>query len=424
MLRAELDGALRGEGRLVVLLGEPGIGKTRTATALASEARERGAAVVWGRCHESEGAPAYWPWVQALTAYVKDTEREPVSPLAREPVDREHSDQRTREIEALLPALRAGTGLSDAHEAPDRARFELFDRVVTALAPAARAQPLLIILDDLHWADIGSLRLLEFVACELGTMPLFLLGTAREAELARQTDAAALLSAVVRLGRGLTLAGLSGPEVRDLLTDRLGRAPEDGLVNDVVGLSDGNPFFVIEMLHLLDARAETAPRKHGPLALPPGVQELLRRRLDPLPSPTRQLLEIAAVVGRDFDLAPLAAVLDEAADALLDRLAPALDAGIVREVAGALQRYAFTHALMRETVYTLLAPKARIALHAAVGAALEAAVPRDDVERSALAHHFFAAAQGGDPSKAIRYACEAGERALDVLAFEEAVRQF
>jgi len=407
-LRAELDGALRGEGRLVVLLGEPGIGKTRTAATLALDARERGAAVVWGRCHEGEGAPAYWPWVQALTTYTV-----------------EHPGERTRDIAALLPALCAGTGLSDAHEAPDRARFELFDRVVTALTPAARAQPLVVILDDLHWADIGSLRLLEFVTRELGTIPLFVLGTARGVELAGDTGSAALLAAVVRLGRGLPMGGLSGAEVRDLVTDRLGRAPEDDLVNEIVTLADGNPFFVIETLHLhAAARVDTGRPRGGPLALPPGVQELLRRRLDPLPAPSRRLLEIAAVLGREFDLAPLAGVLGEPAEALFDRLAPALDAGIVREVAGALHRYAFTHALMRETVYTLLAPKARIALHAAVGAALEAAGPREEIDRSALAHHFFAAAQGGDPTKAIRYACEAGERALDVLAFEEAVRQF
>ena len=161
------------------------------------------------------------------------------------------------------------------------------------------------------------------------------------------------------------------------------------------------------------------------MAVPPGVQELLRQRLEPLPPPSRRVLEVAAVVGREFDLAPLASRARRAGpDALLDALAPALDAGIVREVTGALQRYAFTHALMRETVYSRLAPTARIALHAAVGAALEATGPRDDVERSALAHHFFEAAQGGDPAKAIRYACEAGERALDVLAFEEAVRHF
>lgn len=403
-LRAELDAALSGEGRLVVLLGEPGIGKTRIALALAAEARERGAAVVWGRCHESDGAPAYWPWLQVLGAHVADLPAAAVEDVA-----------------AVRAALCAGTGRADAHEVPERARFELFDRVVAGLTAAAQPRPLLVVLDDLHWADAGSLRLLEFVARELGTIPLLVLGTARDTELAQRADLAALLAAVVRLGRSLPLLGLSASDLRDLLTDRLGRIPEDHLVAEVAGLTDGNPFFVIEMLHWQAARRGDAQRA---TPLPPGVQELLRQRLAPLPAVSRRLLEVAAVVGRDFDLAPLAAVLGEPPDALLAALAPALSAGIVREMGGVLQRYSFTHALMRETVYKDLAASARIAQHAAIGAALEAAGARDDVERAALAYHFFEAAQGGNPGKAIRYGCEAGERALGVLAFEEAVRHF
>jgi tetratricopeptide (TPR) repeat protein len=406
-LRAELDAALRGEGRLVVLLGEPGIGKTRTAAALAAEARGRGAAVVWGRCHDSGAAPAYWPWLQALSAYVS-----------------EHPGVDSREIAAVLPALRAGTHAAGSGDAPERARFERFDRVVAALAAATRARPLLVVLDDLHWADAGSLLLLEFAARELGTIPLLVLATARDTEPARRSDPAALLAAVVRLGRSVPLVGLAGPEVRDLLADRLGRQPEDELVGEIVGLTEGNPFFVIETLQWLTAARAGPDSRQDTVAVPPGVQELLRQRLELLPPPARRVLELAAVVGRDFDLAALAAVLGEPPAAILDGLAPALAAGIVREASGALRHYAFAHALMRETLYERLAPSARIALHAAVGAALEAAGPRDDVERSALAHHFFAAAQAGDPAKAIRYGCEAGERALDVLAFEEAVRHF
>jgi predicted ATPase len=399
-LRGELDAALSGEGRLVVLLGEPGIGKTRIALALAAEARERGAVVLWGRCHESDGAPVYWPWLQVLGAHVADLPAAAVEDLA-----------------AVRAALCDGTGRADAHEVPERARFELFDRVVAALTAAAQPRPLLVVLDGLHWADVGSLRLLEFVARELGTIPLLVLGTARDTELAQRAD----LAAVVRLGRSLPLVGLSASELRDLLTDRLGRVPEDHLVAEVAGLTEGNPFFVIEMLHWQAAGRGDAQRA---TPLPPGVQELLRQRLAPLPAVSRRLLEVAAVAGRDFDLAPLAAVLGEPPDAVLAALAPALSAGIVREMGGVLQRYSFTHALMRETVYKDLAASARIALHAAIGAALEAAGPRDDVERAALAYHFFEAAQGGDPGKAIRYGCEAGERALDVLAFEEAVRHF
>jgi tetratricopeptide (TPR) repeat protein len=408
VLRTELDAALAGEGRLVVLLGEPGIGKTRTATAIAAEARARGTAVVWGRCHESDGAPVYWPWVQALSAYIA-----------------EYADDGSQAIEGVLPALRSGTGLADAREVFDQARFELVNRVVAGLGAAARTRPVLVVLDDLHWADAGSLLLLEFVARELGSLPLLVLGTARDVQLTQRPDLAALLAAAVRLGRSLPLVGLPGPEMRDLLTDRIGRVPEDELVDEVMRLTDGNPFFGIELVQWLAAERIDVRGLRRATPVPPGVQELLRQRLEPLPAATRRVLDLAAVIGRDFDLAPLAAALGEPSDALLNALAPSIAASIVRERSGALRRYAFTHALMRENVYKSLAPSARSALHAAIGAALEAAGPRNDVERSALAHHFFEAAQaGGDPAKAIRYGCEAGERALDVLAFEEAVRHF
>ena len=408
ILCAELTAALRGEGQLVILAGEPGIGKTRTAAALAAQARELGASVAWGRCHEGEGAPVYWPWVQALGLYAA-----------------EHHDAPASEVAALLPILRAGTALPVTDGVPERARFELCDRVATALTAAARAQPLLVVLDDLHWADAGSLVLLEFLARQLESIPLLVLGTLRDVELQQRPDVAPLLSAVVRLGRSVPLAGLARSAVQELLSDRLGRAPEGLLVDEVLGLTEGNPFFVIEVAHLLERTpAAGASAGLGTPAVPPGAQELLRQRLAPLPARSLRLLEAAAVMGREFELQLLAIVLEESPEAILEALSPALALSLVREVPGALRSYAFTHALMREALYLGLAPGVRARLHRAVGEAMEAVGSPDDVLLPALAHHFFAAAQGTDPTKAIRYGCEAGERALRLLAFEEGVRHF
>lgn len=404
LLRAALASAHGSDGRLVVLLGEPGIGKTGTAAAVAAEAHAGGFAVCWGRCHENGAAPAYWPWVQALRAGV-DAIGAPA-----------------RELEAVLPALRGTTALSDSGDAPERARFELFYRVAMSLAAATRAQPLVLVLDDIHWADLGSLRLLELVARELASMRLLILATARDATWSPSAEVGSRLAALLRLAQCLPLAGLPPAEVRDLLTDRLGRLPADGVVDEVVRYTDGNPFFVIEMLHLIAGDRLDAPATRP--ALPPGVQELLRRRLEQVSPSTRDLLDVAAVVGANFEIATLAAVLGEPADRVLDRLAPAQARGLVRQVAAAPLRYAFTHALTHQNVYDGLTPSVRMALHADVATALEAGATADGGGRETLAHHFFAAAPGTASAKAIRYACEAGEHALEVLAYEEAVRHF
>jgi len=404
-LRAELEGALRGEGRLVLLVGEPGIGKTRTAMALAGEARQWGASAVWGRCHEREGAPVYWPLVQALASYAADSSGAPAE-----------------EIAAVLPLLRAPEAASAPDAPPERARFELFDRVARALAAAARERPILLLIDDLHWADEGSLLLLEFLARELGTLPLLVVATLRDVEPQSDAKRAALLAAVVRLGTSLPLAGLPRPAVEQLLTDRLGHAPGDDVVERVLGVTDGNPFFVIELAQLLAARGPVGSALGA--AIPPGVQELLRQRLDSLAAESLRLVEAAAVMGREFELGPLALVLKEEPRALLEALRAPLDLGLVREVPGALRRYAFSHALLREALYQRLAPAARSALHRAVAEAIEATGPGDEDRLPALAHHFFEAAQATDPAKAIYYGCEAGLRAVRLLAFEEAARHF
>jgi hypothetical protein len=400
LLRAELDAALGGEGHLVALLGEPGIGKTHTATFLASEARERGVAVAWGRCHEGGAAPAYWPWSQALRAFAAALDGDAAERVAR-----------------LVPLLREGSEASDAADVPARARFALFAAVATTLAAAARSRPLLLVLDDLHWADVGSVLLLHLVARELGATRLLVLATLRDADLRQRPEVATLVQNVLRHGRNVPLAGLLRPDVHDLLADRLGFAPSAAVVDRVLAASEGNPFFVVEMAQLLAASDASG--------IPAGVAALLRRRLEPLNEASCRLLRAAAVVGREFDLATLAAVLDESPEDLLAALDAPLALGVVRQVSGRPRHYAFAHVLMRDCLYETLAPLERAHLHAAVGRALDAAAALDDERPALLAHHFLAAVEGGgDPCEAARWACHAGERALHLLSFEEAASHF
>ncbi|HEX2486528.1 MAG TPA: AAA family ATPase, partial [Myxococcota bacterium] len=171
-----------------------------------------------------------------------------------------------------------------------RARFELCARVARALAAASRARPLVVVVDDLQWADEGSLFLLEFLAPELGSLPLLVVATLREPEPPSDARRAALLAAVQRLGTSVPLAGLARPAVAELLADRLGHAPGDVLAGRALDITGGNPFFVIELAHLLATRGPDASLHEAAAAVAPGVHELLRQRLDPLAPASLRLL--------------------------------------------------------------------------------------------------------------------------------------
>ena len=407
-LRAELDAAAGGQGRALLLIGEPGIGKTRLASALAAEARARAVQPVWGRCHE-HGAPVYWPWVQVIRAA-----------LAERP-------GAAGDLTTLVDELRSQESGPRPGEASAHSRFALFDRVTTALLAAARERPLLLVLDDLHWADAGSLRLVELLAPEVPSAPILVLGTVREVAATPRPELGTVLATLARTGRSLPVYGLAHPAVRGLLADRLGWEPDDGLVDDVVGITGGNPFLVGEVADVVAAEARRGAGGPVPLARAPltiGARELLRRRLSVLPRATIDVLEAAAVMGHEFDVDTLAAALGESPRAVFDALSAAARHGVVRQVADTLGRYAFSHALVREATYEDLAPGARAALHAAIADALEASGAAADDRLPLLATHAFEGAQAGDAARAVRHQTAAGARALRLLAFEEAARFF
>lgn len=404
-LTAGLDAAAAGRGRVFLLAGEPGIGKSRLAEELSVRARTRGALVLVGRCWEAGGAPAYWPWVQSLRAYVRRAEpgalRAQLGPGATE-------------VAQLLPELR--TVLPDVPPAPaietEGARFRLFDSVTAFLHAVSAAQPVVLVLDDLHAADEPSLLLLQFAARELGQSRLLIVGAYRDVDPTVSEALRDTLSALVRepLTRSLPLRGLTEDDVARFLEPA---APSPELAAAVYTETEGNPLFVGEVMRLLG--------KEGELVIPAGVRETIGRRLRHLTDDCNELLALASVLGREFDLLVLARMSGLSRGAVLELLDEAMQARVVSDVPGAIGRMRFAHALIRDAAYQALPRARRVELHERVGEALETVHAADlDPHLAELALHFY---EAGTPA-AVDYARRAGARAVALHGYEEAVRLY
>jgi DNA-binding CsgD family transcriptional regulator len=425
-LTADLDAAVGGRGGVVLLGGEPGIGKTRLAEELAAQATAHGALVLWGRCWEGEGAPAFWPWVQVVRAYIQT-----VDSMAL----RTEMGAGAADIAQIVPAIRER--LPDLPTPPlvepEAARFRLFDSLASFFRAAAARRPLLLVLDDLHWADAPSLALLRFVGRELEGAGLLVVGLYRHVELGRGHP---LLGTLADLTRGehrrrLLLGGLNQREVASFVALVAGVEPSPGLAAAVHQQTDGNPFFVTEVVRLLASQGRLdAARTSSPVpaaSLPEGVRAVVAERLGRLSDPCRLVLEIAAVLGRDFELRALQSASGLDGERLLELLEEAEAARVVGADPGGLGRWRFAHALVREVLYEGLPAARRIRLHGRVGEALEVLYVADPQPHLAeLAHHFVAAAPGGEEmvGRAVRVATAAGRRALELLAWEEAAALF
>ena len=413
------DQALAGRGQLVLIAGEPGIGKTRLAEELTTYAHVRGALVLWGRCYEGEGAPAYWPWMQVVRAYSVDHDpralSETMGPGAADIA------QVVSEVRRRLPGLEPPPAVGT-----EQARFRLFDSVTTFLVNASRREPLVVVLDDLQCADRPSLMLLEFLAPQLGDARLLIVGTYRDTELHGQHPLAQTLAelARVRPPRRIALRGLTRAQVARYVAMTAGLEPDDALVDAVHAKSEGNPFFVAEIIRLLSAegRLDSAA---GEIVIPQEVRELVGRRLAPLSAQCREALAIAAVIGRDFDLRVLQEVAAMSSEAMLEALDEAQAARVIVARAPGRYRYHFTHVLISDTLADGLPVGRRMQLHRRVGEALERVFAgRLEPRLAELAHHFLEAASAGDVEQGLRYATAAAEHASTRLAHEEAARMY
>ena len=424
-LQAALEDALAGRGRLVLLAGEPGIGKTRTAQELAARAAVRGALVLWGRCYEEAGAPPYWPWVQVVRAYLGERDVEALRAALGSGAP--HVAEIVPELRQRLPDIEPALNPAD----PDQARFRLFDAVAAFLKSASHTQPLVVVLDNLHWADKPSLLLLEFLARETGGSRLAVVGTYRDMEVERRHPLADTLGELTREGllHRVPLRGLALEDVHRFVEAAAGPSPPLWLVSALHAQTEGNPLFLTEIVRLLLQEGELAPERLAQtravsVSVPQGVREVIGRRLNCLAEHCVQVLVTASVIGREFRLNELAHLVGATSEErLLEVLEEAIAARILEETPHVPGRYQFTHVLIRETLHDELSGARRARLHLRIGEALEGLHDQDRVRHLArLAHHFFEAAHIGGADKALTYALQAAERAKAVLAYEEEAR--
>ncbi|MEA2141813.1 MAG: eukaryotic-like serine/threonine-protein kinase, partial [Solirubrobacteraceae bacterium] len=405
-----------GRCRLVLLEGEPGIGKTRLATQFGADCQRRGALTLYGRC-DSDTVVPYQPFVEALRCAHGDARLLPLA--ARIPAQ-------LAELARVLPELGdAVGGGAPAQLGDDQAeRFRLFDAVSAVLVALSIARPLLLILDDLHWADKPTLLMLRQVVRSAGDVPILVLGTYRDTE-----RASALLDTLADLRREhvlerIALAGLSERAATELI-ERV--SPADmppPLSRTLWEECRGNPFFLEEMLRHQAPAGGRAPAG-GPASLPDAVKDVIGRRLASVSKNLRTVLEIACVAGNQFSMEVLESLGDLSEDELDEALGEAIDAHLIEELPGAYGRFAFEHSLTRQTLYEDLTLTRRARMHLRVGEELERLDGPPTGQRLAeLAHHFLFAPPDRGRTKAVHYAVCAASHAMQVLAYEEAVRHY
>ena len=401
-LTSALEEAASGRGSLVLVTGEPGIGKTRLTSELARVGYERGVRVVTGRCWEEGGAPPYWPWLQVIRALGGDLE---------ELVVRTGSTgaPRSRPTAVIL----------------EGGRLRLFDAVSAFLTEACSEGPIVVVLDDLHAGDEPSLLLLRFLGEALAEARILLVASYRDADK-RVRELSDVFAELTRVGRRIPLRGLALADIEAYVATVTESTVSRRAVARLHEVTGGNPFFLGEVVRLLAAGESLDERAGDPhLRIPEEVRALIRRRVAALPREAVTTLRLAGVIGREFDLQLLQRASRLSPARLTAVLADAAAVGLIAEVAETPRRYSFTHDLVRETLYGDLPARRRLELHQTVGRLLESAHGDDlDPHLSEIAHHLFLASPLGDAGQAIDYLIRAGDRESAVLGYEDAAIHF
>jgi class 3 adenylate cyclase/tetratricopeptide (TPR) repeat protein len=416
-----------GTRQVVLLAGEPGIGKTRLAVEAGRIAHAQGATVLLGSCDEDVRHP-YRPFVEALQHYVVNAPDEVLLQHVRE----HHGD-----LLRIAPSLATRVpNLPNPRSAEaETERYLMFEAVTGLLATASRQRPVMLILDDLQWAGAPELLLLKHIVRSATPTRLLIIGTYRDSELARTPPVRALL-ADIRGEAGverIDMGGLDQEAVAEFVSAAVGHELDEGqlaLARAIRRDTNGSPLFVGQILHDLmeSAAALAGGDQHGipgdilSLGIPEGVKEAIERRLSRLSATTNKVLSIASVIGLEFELNVLKQVAEMPEATILDALDEAASAALVAEAAPG-GRYAFTHMLMRATLYEALNSTRRARMHERVGIALEQ-LTYNGQYIDELARHWMAAATIGDATKAINFTRQAGDRSLGGLAFEQAAKYY
>ncbi|MFL5841215.1 MAG: BTAD domain-containing putative transcriptional regulator [Thermoleophilaceae bacterium] len=412
-----LEQALVGQGRVALVSGEPGVGKTRLADELTRVAQARGAQVLWARCWDGGGAPAFWPWTQILRALVAD--RDPAAVRAE-------LGDKIAEIAQLLPELDDDTAATKAPEPHDaqETRFRLFDATAAFLRRAALARPTVLVFDDLHAADPSTLSLLTFMGAGALNTPILILGTYRDTDVAGNEALTDTLTELTRTSDcvQLVLTGLTTEDTAHFVELSSGVAPMNALAAAIHEVSAGNPLFVSELVRLLRAEDRLQElERDDPLVLPRGIEQVIARRLQRLSGPCRRTLSLAAVIGNEIETSVLERAASADGEELLTQLEEAQASRVIEEAPGRRSVIRFSHDLVRQTLYGELGGTERRRMHAAVARAIEQ-LSRGDLEPvlPKLAHHYSEALPLADAGTAIRYLTLAGDGAAELMAYEEA----
>lgn len=426
-LRVILAATIAGRSGLVLISGEAGVGKTSMVQQFAEDARTGGAIVLWGACFEGEWRPPYAPWSEALGQLVAALEPEQLQgylgpgapPLA----------QLIPQIRTQLPVIPPVAVLS-----PNQERYRLYEAIAQFLLNVANQQPLLLVLDDLHWADRDSLEVFRYVARFTSRAPLLLLGIYRDPDVdAGRHEALNDMLATLQRETGLerlALRGFSLPEVNAYLMQTAEQELPQALVQTIHNQTAGNPFYVRELFRHLVEEAKIKRRAGrwitdfslAELGIPPGVRQVVTRRLARLAPETNILLRVAAAFTGGFTFYLLPPLTELSEETLLNSLDEALQAGLIRTVEGQPPRYDFTHAIVRHTLYDSLNPDRRARLHRRIAQVLEPATPDqatpDNLEL-AFQYHASAALPGAE--RGIPFCLAAAEGVSAAYAYEQAV---
>ena len=430
--RKVLDDALaaadKSERRVVLVSGEAGMGKTRLLSDFARDAQAGGAVVLYGRCEEGLAVP-YRPWVELLAHLV---EHAGSTDLAAAP------DTDLAELSRLVPGLRSRVATLAAPSGSIADKYLLFGAVARLVTGIAGDRTVVVVLDDLHWADQESLHLLQHVVSSWTRCPVLVLGSYRDTDVDAEhplTEVAAQLHREDGM-ETISMKGLSAAEVTSLLEEIAGHSMDEGgssLAHALWSETAGSPFFLVEVVrHLAEAGTlvqDDAGRwvtsvDLSEIDLPISVRAVVGQRVRRLGKDAQQVLKAAAVVGRDFDGALVASVLGIEEEQVLDALELATAARLVAET-GVADRFTFTHALVQHSLYHEMSVTRRARLHLHVADAIESTIADDDGERAGeLANHLFAATVPAQHERAIRLALQAGDRATRAAAPGEAVRWY